>query len=471
MNRNLRYLAVLAVAAFLSGCQGPCEKIDLGAPKLGGGQADFSRYVAVGTSISAGYQSGGLVDRHQVNAFTAIFARQIGKTVSLAGTGSFSEPTVNGNGLPPLLQLRSLSGPAGPNVSNSGLTPGSPTNSTFAGLYSNLAVPGSIAFDFASTARYGTGLFPLVTRGLGTIQHQMLLQSPTFVSFEFGANEVLGPATSGTARGSFTPPTDPVTYGALIGLGLQAIHDSLPEAKVALFNVPDVTTIPFCTTYPPITQSIRTGLPSPLTAWTHRTLPAVGPLPDRDTMEVRALGPGDLVLLTAKPLLAAGFGFDTTGYNYVSPLVQGNSQPLDSAVVLDVAEQAVIANATAQLNAAVDNLALQPWVTKVDMNGLLSRLNTNGFDMGGIHYSTKAIVGGLFSLDGVHPSDLGHAILANAMIDAVNAKFGASVPHARYSDYTTNTASSAKPWAGDLRPTPAGTPSGRVAQPLANRTR
>jgi hypothetical protein len=382
------------------------------------------------------------VNRHQVNAFPAIFARQIGMTVQLDGKGSFSGPSIDGNGILPLLQLRSLTPPV---ISNSGLALGSPINTTFPAPYGNLGVPGSIAYDFANNTRYATGLFPIVTRGLGTIQHQMFLQQPTFISFEFGANEVLGAATSGTAA-SASPAATGAAYTVYMGGAMQAIHDTLPNARVALFTIPDVRTIPFFTTWPPITVDFTNGTPSPLRAWVHDVTVAPSPGAPRDTIVDAALGATDLVLLTAANSLAVGNGFQTHGYNYVNPGQAATGVPLDSALVLDVREQAVIANAIATMNAAVDGqVAAKTWIAKVDFNALLTQMTNFGYDIGGTHYSTDFVTGGLFSLDGVHPTDLGHAIIANAMVDAVNARFGSTIPHVHVADYETTSSSAAHP--------------------------
>jgi lysophospholipase L1-like esterase len=43
---------------------------------------------------------------------------------------------------------------------------------------------------------------------------------------------------------------------------------------------------------------------------------------------------------------------------------------------------------------------------------------------------------GAFSEDGVHPNSRGYAYMANIFIDAINAKFGATVPHASLADYS-----------------------------------
>ena len=99
MNRKIRlYAAVTLVALFVAGCSGPCSTIKpINAPAATGGNADFTTYVALGTSISAGGQSGGLVETHQAQAFPALFAHQ-------AGASAFTCDRVSPDGIPPLLQ-------------------------------------------------------------------------------------------------------------------------------------------------------------------------------------------------------------------------------------------------------------------------------------------------------------------------------------------------------------------------------
>ncbi len=425
--KNIRRIAIiLGTGALIGGCQGPCSKIDLGAPAVQTANVDFSRYVAVGTSISAGYQSGGMVDRHQINSYPAIFARQIGKTVQLNGQGSFSEPTVDGNGAPPLLRLVGLS--PRPDIQPIGPA-GTPNNTTWPSPYSNLAIPGAILFDFNNAARYvDPGFGPaatLVLRNLGTVQAQLLAQQPTFVSFEFGANEVLGPATRGSSKVG-NAPTNVATYTALLGAAIGAIHAANPAARIAIANVPDVTTIPFFTTVS------SAGLYGRV----HRIILAPSPNAGRDTISAAALTSGDLVTLPASRALALGIGTSL-------------ANPLDSTLVLDEAERAVIAGTVQAMNAAVDVVARPDYIAKIDFNGALGAIRQSGIDIGGTHYSDAFLTGGLFSLDGVHPTDLGHAIVANAMITAVNERFGTRIPYARLGDYATTTSSSVRLASGE----------------------
>ena len=43
-------------------------------------------------------------------------------------------------------------------------------------------------------------------------------------------------------------------------------------------------------------------------------------------------------------------------------------------------------------------------------------------------FSADFITGGLFSFDGVHPSNTGHAVVANEFIKVINEKYNASIP-------------------------------------------
>ena len=106
MSMRLRLGLVLALALLLAGCEGPCAKISsVTGPPFSAGGLDFTTYVSVGTSISAGWQSGGLVNRHQIHSFPALFARQIGKTVQADGHGTFTLPVYDHDGFPQLFHI------------------------------------------------------------------------------------------------------------------------------------------------------------------------------------------------------------------------------------------------------------------------------------------------------------------------------------------------------------------------------
>jgi hypothetical protein len=439
MRKTLRILPVLAVAAFLAGCEGPCQKIDtISGPTLTSGSADFSNVAAVGTSISAGYQSAGLVDRHQIHSFPALFAAQVGMTVMHDGKGSFTFNGISHDGIAPLLKIQSIDPLV---INNAGQTGGAPENQEQQTDYHNLAIPGQLAVDFVDSTYYtvdpnpvrGAGYnktyFNLVYRSRGLGVQQLARRAPTFVTYELGLNEVLSATLNGNAN---IFPT--ATFIAAQQAGLNSIHAALPNTKVAIFNIPDVEAIPYCTTFPPVTLSTLTGTPVALLG------PGNAPL-----------APGDRVLLPAAAVLATGQGFPLDGYNYVNPAAPGTGVGLPGNLVLDESEQASIATSVIGMNDALASyVAANPdWTVLVDMNALLRQIDAEGYTIGSTHYTGDFVTGGLFSLDGVHPNDLAHAILCNLLIDAVNGKWGSTIPHLNLSEYATATSSRARTASGE----------------------
>ena len=406
-----------ALGLALAGC-GEIEPIN--APASSSGNANFSTYAAMGTSITAGTESGGLVVHHQTHSYAALFARQAGAT-------AFTEPTVSADGLPPLLQIVSLNPII---ISNAGRTPGTPTNFTQPTPYHNMGVPGAILFDAADSSLYYGGLpgrssasFDLIVRHRGTILMQVAQLSPGFVSLEYGANEVLGPAVNGSGNVSVNPATFQAILHGTIG-GIQAL---IPNAKMAILTVPNVTTIPYFNTFPPLTVMLATGQPVGL----------VGP-------GGTSLAPGDFVLLNAGADLAGGKGFPVGAYNYVNPQQPGTGVPLDDNEVLSASEATNITTTVTGYNNAIHAEAGLAGAALVDLHGLLQTAASVGLDYQGTNYNADFVTGGLFSLDGVHPNDLAHGFLANMMIDAVNATFGTNIPPVNLSEAATGTASRLK---------------------------
>ncbi len=406
MNRRTRlYAAVALLALFLAGCSGPCDKLDPVRPGVRAGDADFSTYVALGTSISAGYQSGGLVETHQAFAFPTLFARQ-------ARVASFTYDRVSPDGYNPLLRLVSLS----PQVviNNAGRETGYPRDSAQATAFHNLGVPGAILFDCTSPARYGANPFfgRFVTRGRGTVLQEAASLAPTFVSIEYGANEVLGSALAGTGQ----VPVSVDQFAGLLAGTLVAIQGAMPGVKMALFTVPDVTTIPYVTTVKPFV--VLGGQ----TVWL--------------TAQSGELTADDFVLLPAGALVPTGVGLP-------------GHDPLPDNLVLTGTEAQNLRNVVDGYNQAITLAAQAHGAALVDLHGLLQGLATHGYDFGGTHFSSAFVSGGLFSLDGIHPTDFAHGLIANRMIDAVNARFGATVPHVNLGEVETASSSAARPATGD----------------------
>jgi hypothetical protein len=238
------------------------------------------------------------------------------------------------------------------------------------------------------------------------------------VSFEFGSGEILGAALHG--RG--TPLFPPNIWADSLHTVLNALDAALPSAKKAIVTVPDVTSIPFFTTLPPV-ELTRAGTPV-VVGGIPKFLIGPGSGPGGTT-----LGPGDLLTLNAGKFMAGGFGYAVGDTSYLAGFpVPGNGIPLPDSVVLNAGETATIQAAVQAYNTTIHTEATARDYAVVDLNRLLRDFSTNGFRYSGTTYTTAFVKGGLFSVDGIHPTDLAHAIICDELIDAVNTKWGARIP-------------------------------------------
>jgi hypothetical protein len=63
----------------------------------------------------------------------------------------------------------------------------------------------------------------------------------------------------------------------------------------------------------------------------------------------------------------------------------------------------------------------------VDAHSFADQLRSQGFEANG-HHLTTAFLGGLFSLDGIHPTNTGYAVIADRFISTLNQARGTSIP-------------------------------------------
>ncbi|HKL90143.1 MAG TPA: hypothetical protein VJ880_03065, partial [Allomuricauda sp.] len=117
--------------------------------------------------------------------------------------------------------------------------------------------------------------------------------------------------------------------------------------------------------------------------------------------------------------------------------INGVAVPLADQWVLTPEEQATVETALMAYNQTIAGLATAYDLAFVDANALLNELKENGFQQadGSVVDATFATGGG-FSLDGVHPSPRGYAIVANAFVAAINTKYNSNLPDVNPLDYT-----------------------------------
>ncbi len=359
-------------------------------------QGSFDVYVAFGDSLTAGFSSGSLVETHQKNSYPALIALA-------AATKDFQQPTISEPGIPAELALVSLT--PGPIVAPKSSAHGSPTNLQLPRPYNNLGVPGADSLDILSTVTDGGGFHDLILRGKGTALKEGAALHPTFITLWIGNNDVLGAATQGRAIEGLT-----LTSVAKFRARYSAVVDAVKAtgAKVVAANIPDVDTIPFVSTIPPVVVDPVSHAPVLVSG---QPVPLIGPS--------GSLASNAHVLLSASSLLAQGIG--------IPKALGGQGTPLPDAVILDADEVGSIRDHVAGYNLAIGDLCSAAGIPVLDVNGLLRDLATRGRNVGGVTLNSDYLTGGIFSYDGIHPSDLGYAVLANEWIAKIN-EGGASLP-------------------------------------------
>lgn len=395
----MRAAALLLVA--LVGCEG-------GTPSgPGEDELDLSRYVAIGNSLTAGFMNGALGLEGQSCSYPRLLAGQAGVggafTQPLVGAPGISEPGSNEG----RIELLSLTPPTIERATPAG----APLNPDQPEPYGNLGVPGALGAEALvarnrATSRTGNAFFDFVLRGMGTWAAQVAERDATFVTVWLGNNDVLGYVLSGGEDPDFPTPAGEFgsTYEALIGL-LLATTD-----RIVLLNVPPVTVVPYLTLVPNVV--VDTTTLEPILGPGGEPVPLLGP--------DGPLAPDDLVSVDAIDRILEGDGIPVD--------MGGTGAPLPANVILDAGEQTVARAAVAAYNQAIAQTAALHGLPVVDLHGIVSDIDESGLVVGDETLTTAYLVGGLFSLDGVHPTCKGQGVIANALMDAIEDAYGVSFP-------------------------------------------
>ena len=517
-----KILAILAfLGLFLMSCSdddnGPTVDSGPAEPtpeNFSAGSADFSNYVAVGNSLTAGYSDGALFLDGQI----ASYPNMLAGSFEQAGGGEFTQPLVPDNlggvlvGGQPLegfenrFILSFASGsPAPTRLEGAGSTE---VTTILPGPFNNMGVPGAkiyhlVAPGYGSLDALAVGAAnPYFVRFASspgtTIIGDALAQDPTFFSLWIGNNDILSYATSGgtgiVQEGNLDPATygpeditDPMVFGGVYDQLLQGLTANGAQGVVA--NLPDVTTIPYFTTVPfapldPTNPDFGPQIPTlnGTFAGLNQVFAALG-VPERSIVfaedaasalvikdeslldlsqqitgafiqggldagtatvfgilygQARQATADDLIVLPASSEIAT---LNETAFATLQSLgvpaatagqlsVNGVTFPMEDQWVLTPTEQAAVINATATFNATIAQLADVYGLGFVDANAVLQQSASEG----GIPLSDGSTVtaefatGGGFSLDGVHLSPRGYALMANAFIATIEETYSAELP-------------------------------------------
>lgn len=427
MNKKQLFLAGLAVLAF-AGC-----KPHLDTQVYNGGELDFSRYVAVGNSLTAGYANNSLYRSGQESSYPSILAQQF----AAFGGGPFLQPLLKSEGgfpgpkkilgytLDSVTGLTSFGPIDNPAPADNA---GDEVNIATQGPFNNLAVPGIRAIDFlipgyASLNPYAKRFFSDLT---ATPLAELSRMNPTFFTSWIGNNDVLGYATSGGSgktNGGFVDQ-NAISNPGLFAVALDSVVNRLTAggAKGVLMSIPDVTAIPFFTTIPynglVLTRQGQVDTLNTIYANTGITFKlGQNPFIIQDNavplLKRRQMVAGEYVCLTV-PQASLKKGL-------------GSVQPIPGQYILDATEVSNVRNATATFNELIAREAAAHNLAFVNMGAFLSTLSS-GILYNGVNYNAQFVTGGAFSLDGVHLTPRGYALAANEIIRNINAHYGSNVP-------------------------------------------
>jgi hypothetical protein len=402
-------------------------------------QVDFTIFVQIGDSLTAGFTDGCLAEHGQRDSFGAILARQ-------AGAASFEQPLVKEPGLGPCMVLTSLAPTFGakPNT-------GTPLNATLGRPYNNMAVPGFTVTHTTTSktsADNGNPLTDLVLRnpnlGNTTQLQQAASLKPTFTTIFIGNNDVLGPVSIATVIDGAT-----LTTKAAFQTQFQLIIDTMKAAqggtgKGIVLGLPDITSIPFTTTVLPFLAPGVTFL-----GQKSKVDPASGLNIGFDP--IAPIPATSLVTLQAAALLASGFGIPCAAKqlpNCNKPLPDGHLSidvssgtpkvKVNAGVVLYPDEVALAQSRTADINGIIKTVGTAAGYTYFDTSAYFAELKKNGRNFGGMSITTSFLSGGFFGYDGVHPTSIGYAIFTNDLISFINANYQASIPAVNLSPFLFN---------------------------------
>ncbi|MGY0391413.1 G-D-S-L family lipolytic protein [Bizionia sp. KMM 8389] len=514
ITRNIKYICLLTASITLSACSSDDDGSttdEAPKPALVKGEADFTKYVAVGASFSAGFTDNALFIAAQQNSFPNMLSQKF----ALAEGGTFTQPLMADNIGGFVLGSTVVSAPrlyfdgSGPTVLDA--TPTTQITDVLSGPFNNYGIPGLKSFHLG-VAGYGN-LNPyfgrMASSPTATVLGDAAGAAPTFFTLsEIGGNDVLGFATSGGTGVNQTGNFDPTTYGTnditdpnVFAASFNAAVDALTinGAKGVVTNVPYIATLAHFTTVPynpldPTNPDFGNQIPTlnSIFGAINQIYVALGEsersvvfseteasavvIKDETLTDISAQITAALNASPTFPAFIAQFGIPAAAAPIVAQLlgttygqtrqatasdlfvlpsssiigevnedyaaalqaqglsaavaqqfsVEGITLPLEDKWTLIPSEQAVITAATDAYNSTIESVAATKGLAVVDFKGILEQAATTGYPSGNYVYNTALVRGGLISLDGVHLTARGYAIVANEMMKAIDATYGSN---------------------------------------------
>jgi hypothetical protein len=367
-----------------------------------GTKLDTTQFIVVGEGLAAGMADFALREVYQRESFPAQMARQMD---AMLPQPLLQSPGI-GSGAPGFAVLP----PRLPGILQGSVrTPFPPYLFVF-----NLSVPGFRLADALSRRPVAPLIqqrdpeqtltnfilgYPALIAGadlpLWTQAEYAARMQPTFVIVELGYYDVLEPAVEDDA----TQLPDVQTFSGDFARLLSELRQSSPEMLV--LTIPDPFDTAFFTTLTGATRLVGA---------------------DADIVMSRYKLQAD-DLLTPRGLMLLG-NFTLGDVIIDNPLFPGMASYYPGTVVSGATRQAVTARVD-ELNAAIVSAAQAAGAGVYDLHALFRQVRQEGLRAGS-KLLTADFLGGFYSLDGYYPGVTGQALIANELLQFLNARYGST---------------------------------------------
>jgi lysophospholipase L1-like esterase len=401
--KHIARAAAIAAVLVVAACESDRDVFGPNPPR--GGEI-FRSYVAIGNSITAGLQSGGINDSTQQQAYPRLLSIQMGTP--------YRYPSLTMPGCPPPVANFQTQARVGTGSTSTTCLARSVASVT--DVLNNVAVPDARVLDPISPSTVASNALTTIILGGKTQVQRALDARPTFVTIWIGGNDILQAAYTGiltpTPGVSFGIVSTQAQFQASYDLMIKQLLDSMPGLKGVLIGVPLASSIPLMSSGALIAAS-----------------PAAQAALAQVAGKPVAVNPnciGSSALITTPLLLRLIAANQIAAQISCQPGVDPTDPRVGNLYVLDPTEGAQYAAAVNGYNTYIkgkaDAIGFGYWDPNPPLAGLSAAQKAP--------FPTFAITntfGTAFSLDGVHPSAEGQRIIANNLITVINTKYGTAL--------------------------------------------
>lgn len=400
MKSSAKLFSSIIVALFcLSSCEKQAEEV---IPETNSAAAEmFSKYIAVGGSLSAGFTNGGLYREGQLTSYPNLIAQQA--TIKF-DQALFSVEQENGTGFL-TTSTKNTTTVFDKIIDKSGIIA---TNPLVFAKYTGTLNDYGIA-DLRMSDMGKTGLGNVKKQGFNPYYERILPaqkedfsypdiikeSNATFFTVSIGEHDMLDFAISGGQKS--------LTETSVFAINCQKLLDALVANKSQgiITNLPNILDYPYFNFYTFAELAQNQGV-SGIYITTGNGI-------------VRLATANDKILMNA----IVNVGKNNAGQKKGLTM----EYPLNNEEVLDKDEINAVASSLSNFNGILKFEAEKRALTFFDLNNLYVQINSKTYSENGAKFDKSIMTGNFYSLDGINPTPRGSAVIANAIIKIINEKY------------------------------------------------